>query len=138
MKFGKILAIFVIILIASAVLYGYFGAEDVVTGSPRIQVIPPSYDFGDITGIVNHTFFVKNIGDGMLEILHVSTSCACTWAEISSKNIEPSNYATLIVTYDPNFHSPPDSGNIFRVVYIKSNDPEQPEVEIEIRANVRR
>jgi hypothetical protein len=128
--FGKIVLIF-LFLIFGAVLYSYLGVSQ-----PRIQVVPSSYDFGEIRGLVNHTFLVKNMGDGMLEISHVSTSCACTWADIHSRNIEPGGSTTLTVTYDPNFHEPPDSGNIFRVVYIKSNDPEQPEVEIEIRAEV--
>jgi len=108
---------------------------------PMIQVMPTSYNFGDLSypyEAVKKEFLVRNIGDRPLQILGLSTSCGCTKATIEAERLLPGQATTLQVTYDPNLmaQSEPEDGEIFRIVYIKSNDPKQPEVEIEIRARL--
>lgn len=124
----------VIVVLGVIIFYNSLGSGG---GVPRIQVIPSSYDFGNMPHeAVNHTFMVKNMGTGPLEIKRVSTSCGCTSAKISLEKILPNQVANLWVKFDPNLMEEKVEGEVLRVVYIKSNDPEQPEVEVEIKANV--
>lgn len=106
-------------------------------GPQKIELSTNSFDLGDIDpdeGNRVETFYVKNIGGAPLEILSVSTSCGCTEAEVESTEIAPGEQTKLIVTYDPSVH-PGLEGKIKRIVYIKSNDPLQPEVELEFVGN---
>jgi len=106
--------------------------------APRIELSTTSFDLGDINpddGNRVETFFVKNTGGEPLNIISVSTSCGCTEGEVESDEILPGEQTKLIVTYDPSVH-PELVGKIERVVYIKSNDPLQKEVELELTGNI--
>lgn len=111
-------------------------------GPPRIQIIPTEYDFGVVSPEkVRHTFLVKNIGGGTLEIFHVSTSCGCTTVSINKQTIEPGETAELVVSYDPNFHASTAKKRMFHVkrsVYVRSNDPRTPEKAVYITATIKR
>jgi hypothetical protein len=141
---GLLVGLVVVALLTAGVGYGYFGtaspggrtpAVSTAKEQPRIQVVPGSYDFGDISSTaVEYTFSVRNVGDAPLEIMDLSTSCGCTTVSISAERIVPGQAADLRVTFDPNYHG--TEGRVFRLVFIKSNDPVQPEVQLEIRANV--
>lgn len=107
--------------------------------TPKIEITPGSYDFGVIPyEKVEHTFSVKNEGTAPLEIKGVSTSCGCTKAAVESETIMPGEATNLLVTFDPNIMGDNEVGEILRVIYVKSNDPSQPEVEVEIMANVKK
>ncbi len=106
-------------------------------GPPKIELSTTSFDLGDIAsdeGIRTETFFVKNTGDTLLKINSVSTSCGCTEAEVESEEIPPGEQTKLIVNYDPSVH-PGLVGKITRIVYIKSNDPLNEEIELELVGN---
>lgn len=107
-------------------------------GVPKIELSTSSFDLGDINpseGNRVETFFVKNTGNALLKISSVSTSCGCTDAEVDEEEILPGEQTKLTVTYDPSVH-PELVGNIQRVVYVKSNDPFQEEVELELTGNI--
>jgi len=107
--------------------------------TPKIEIIPDSYDFGNVPyEKIKHTFLVRNAGAAPLEIKGVSTSCGCTKATVESETIMPGETTNLLVTFDPNIMGDNETGEILRVIYIKSNDPGQPEVEVEIKANVKK
>lgn len=106
--------------------------------APRIELSTAFFDLGDINpdeGIRTETFFIKNTGGAVLDIISVSTSCGCTEAEVESDKIAPGEQTKLIVQYDPSVH-PELVGKIQRVVYVKSNDPVQGEVELELTGNI--
>jgi len=106
-------------------------------GAPRIELSTKFFDLGDINpdeGNRVETFSVKNTGDAPLNIISVSTSCGCTEAEVESEEILPGEQTKLTVTYDPSVH-PGLTGKIERVVYIKSNDPLQKEIELGLIGN---
>ena len=131
-----VLAVLVIVLVIIA-MFGVYGYFILGKGAPKIEVAPSSYDFGDILyEKVEHTFLIKNTGTKLLEIKGVSTSCGCTKAAVESEKIMPSETTNLLVTFDPNIMGDNEVGKILRIIYVKSNDPEQPEVEIKITANV--
>lgn len=105
--------------------------------SPKIELSTNSFDLGDINpddGNRIETFFIKNVGNAPLNIISVSTSCGCTEAEVESEEIPAGEQTKLTVTYDPSVH-PGLVGKIKRIVYIKSNDPLNKEVELELVGN---
>jgi len=105
--------------------------------SAKIELSTNSFDLGDINpdnGDRVETFFVKNMGNAPLKIISISTSCGCTEAKAASEEIQPGEKTELIVKYDPSVH-PGLVGKIKRVVYIKSNDPLNEEVELELIGN---
>ncbi len=131
---GWWLALGGLILVALLGSYGYLRSGQ-STSPPHLEVTPASYDFGQIPyAKVETDFQMKNTGGKMLQILSVSTSCGCTTAEASSQTLLPGQSARLHVTFDPRLMG--EKGDILRMVYVKSNDAQRPEVEIELRGNV--
>lgn len=108
-----------------------------LTGAPQAAVSPARYDFGQIgpDNPVTTIFVVSNPGNGPLQIESVTTSCGCTTAQISSQTIAPGASADLTVTFDPQAHAGA-TGQFLRYVYLRSNDPASPEVEVEIKVEV--
>lgn len=112
-----------------------------VINGPVIEVSPTAYDFGTVVfgEVAEHVFQIKNSGNQSLKILKLSTSCGCTKASVEEdeKTIAPGDSADMLVTFDPSVHKDDhDLGYITRIVYIKTNDSEKPEIEVEITANV--
>lgn len=126
----------VIVIIALFAVYGYLNTEK---KEPKIKVIPSSWDFGEMPyEKVEKVFTLKNTGNALLEIKGISTSCGCTNGIVEEETIMPGKSTNLLVTFDPNLMDEEVLGEALRVVYIKSNDPNQPEVEVKIRAEVRK
>jgi len=107
------------------------------SGQPAIEVPQTSYNFGQVQQgeVVTIELPVRNVGQKELRIESVSTSCGCTSAEVEPMTIPPQGEGTLTIRYNSGLH--PDKGPIFRIVYITSNDPERPEVQVEIRGEVK-
>jgi len=80
---------------------------------------------------------VRNLGEGPLTVLGVSTSCGCTRASISPSTIPPGGTATLHVEYDSAAHEA-DIGPIERFVFVASDDPDEDDVQIRLRVEVRK
>jgi hypothetical protein len=130
----KSLIIIGAVLITLSAVYGVFS---VIMGEPRIEITPSNMDLGDVSKEgFNYTFTVRNTGKKTLEIGKVSTSCGCTLADIDSDQISPGESTGLHVTFNPKLMEEEVKGKITRIIFIKSNDPESPEVEIKITANV--
>ena len=117
--------------------YSSITTEEILEGS-KISFNKESYDFGSIPklgGTVTTDFTVKNTGTENLTIGTLTTSCSCTTATISSEDIEPGGEATLTIVFDPNFHEEPQ-GQFTRTVFIPTNDPNQPEAEVNIKVEI--
>jgi len=145
--YGTLIAL--ILIIGSVFALGLLGSQE----APVISVSPLSHNFGDISQReVSTTVEIQNDGDTNLVITGISTSCGCTSAVLRvggrtsptfgmhdnpsgwSETLLPGQRALLDITYDATLH--PDNGPVLRIVYIGSNDPVRPEVEVEFRANV--
>lgn len=126
-------------------IYGYSratpGVKNQTTPRPKIEITPKSFDFGNVSfgQVVNYTFKVKNLGNEILEIKKVATSCACATAKTDKEKIEPGQTTELLVTYDTAAmgRGPHGKGKQERIIYVKSNDPVNPQVEVMIYANVK-
>ncbi len=131
-------------LLGGALLAGIGGWALRPQGPPRIALSTTLVDFGQIakTARVEGRVTVRNAGGQTLEILSVTTSCGCTKARLDSQIIEPGQETTLTVIFDAASHSAeqtPASSEpevVSHVIYLRTNDPVQPEAELEIRANL--
>lgn len=79
-----------------------------------------------------HIFIITNEGDEELIIERVRVSCGCVKTSISTKNIKSGKSAELKATFDTTGYD----GKINKDVYIKSNDPLEPEKRISLHIKV--
>ena len=132
------------VIIFGLAIFGYFkaipGVKNQTENLPKIEITPKVFDFGEINygQIVKYNFKVKNIGTEILEIKRVATSCACASAKIAKEKIEPGEEVELLVTYDSGaMGSSHGKGRQERIIYVKSNDPINPQAEVMIYATVK-
>lgn len=106
-------------------------------GAPAVAVFPDAIDFGAIAADapVTATVQVYNQGTAALRIDGVRTSCGCTTATLSAKTVAVGGAVDLQVTFDPQAH-PGLYGPLLRIVYLTSNDPAQPELEIPVSVEI--
>jgi hypothetical protein len=124
-------------IVVFAMLLGSLWLLAGCTAVPAIVAEPLQLDFGDIPAdrLAIATLQVRNAGKAPLQIGDLRTSCGCTQASISQNSVEGGDQAELTVVFDPQAH-PGLYGPLLRLVYIQSNDPTTPELEIPILVNV--
>jgi hypothetical protein len=107
-------------------------------GTPDIELAESQTDLGVITNgeIPTIEIAVRNLGEGDLVIEGVSTSCGCTSASVTPEVIPPGGTGTLAIRYDSGAHGPDEVGPVMRQIFIASNDPDKPEVEFRLLAEV--
>jgi hypothetical protein len=111
-----------------------------VIGAPRVAVAQEVVDFGDVpvNKPVQAVFKVRNIGDQTLHVLDkeplltVVEGCCPPRTVLSSTVIQPGGEATLSVQFT--MHPGMDGPHDFRV-YLRTNDPLEPEKELQILSN---
>lgn len=108
------------------------------SGTPQIAVEMQELDLGDVPNgtIASRDLAVRNSGDSMLVVETISTSCGCTTATLEPMQLAPGENGTLHIEYDAGAHGPELTGPLVRQIFINSNDPEQPEVTVELAVNV--
>ena len=107
-------------------------------GQPQISVETESFSFGDVVNgdIVTRDLVVQNKGSAPLVVESVSTSCGCTKATLEPMTIPPGESGVLHLEFDSGAHGPDANGTLTRMIFIASNDPQQPELRIEFTAEV--
>lgn len=103
--------------------------------APRIKFDTATWDFGTMyqQEKVSHDFVYRNLGKGPLQIEKVKTSCGCTAAEPSHREILPGQQGALSVT----FSSGHFRDRVTKLVYVDTNDPEEPRVTLTITGVVK-
>lgn len=103
---------------------------------PRIQFESEVVDFGKIKQmeIKTKTVSFRNVGNEILEVKEIRSSCGCTAGALDVKNrmVRPRSTGKIEVT----FNSRGYRGNVSKNLYIHTNDPEKPRVCLNIRAMV--
>ncbi len=131
MRFSK--PIFLLILICAAL----FALTACAKKEPRIAVEPAAQELGELPQQkIELVYTVRNDGESELQIEKISTSCDCTKASIAQDKIAPGQSSVLTVTLDPtedNLY-----GDITRLIYLRSNDPENPEVSVEFHVIIQK
>lgn len=80
----------------------------------------------------SHVFTMKNEGNKELIIERIRSSCGCVKTSISSKNIKPGKSAELKATFNTTGYE----GKMEKDIYIKSNDPYEPERRITLSIEI--
>ena len=142
--------------LVGAVLLASTGEKPSGSTGGKLVADPTAYDWGTI-GLqpASATFNIRNDGTAALKITKVSTSCGCTSAVLNvggktsprfgmeghgylppaNVTLQPGEGGQVIVTFDPLFHAN-TQGAIERLVYLRTDSPDQPEVELTVRGTV--
>jgi hypothetical protein len=121
---------------ALAVVAPAVGPRPVVTkGQPKVAVDSHFHDFRQVEHNVkvSHAFKLTNVGDRLLELEPGTTTCSrCTIATLEKNRLKPGESTRVTIEYTPTQSQP-----IFRQhASIKTNDPEQKLVELNIEGTV--
>ena len=105
-----------------------------VPRGPRIAVEPQAFDFGSVRPgkTLQKEVAVRNYGDADLVIAKVDTTCDCTVVGSYASRIPPGSGTALRVELT----TPDTPGRAAQAVRIESNDPEQPQVHVDVTATV--
>jgi hypothetical protein len=101
---------------------------------PKIEFTENSWNFGNVKQgkILTHIFIFQNTGDSTLLINRVLTSCGCAAALVSEKRVEPGKKGKIKVTLNTRGYE----GMLSKYVFVESNDPNQPQKELKISADI--
>ena len=101
---------------------------------PRLVFKEKEWNFGKVKQgeVVMHEFIFRNEGSLPLKVNRVTTSCGCTAALVSEKEIPPGKEGRLKVTFDSHGYA----GKVLKYIYFDSNDPGSPQVELSIVVEV--
>ncbi|HKI04252.1 MAG TPA: DUF1573 domain-containing protein [Thermoanaerobaculia bacterium] len=119
-----ILALFAAFLIAATVL---------AAGKPKAVAVEPIKDLGTVGKgeKVVQEFLIRNDGDAVLEITNVQPACGCTVAEFD-KTIAPGQTGKVNTSLD----TASFNGAIAKGLTVYTSDPDNPQIELTIRAKV--
>ncbi len=125
-----------ILLIAAGLLIGVLLSA--CSGQPNIAVSETEVHLGDVVNgeIIERDLLVENTGEAALTIDAVTTSCGCTQASVEPTTIPPGGSGTLHIAFDSGAHGPALTGELIRQVFVASNDPQQPELVVELAATI--
>ncbi len=129
-----------------------YSAND--TQKPKVVIDQTSYDLKSIkvSDTATAKFSIKNTGNKQLQLFDISSSCGCTVGQVIYKGqesaeygmhsvgsfatpIEPGTEAIIKVIYRP--FVMPVYGAVQREVYISTNDPQNPKLVFQVKANVK-
>jgi hypothetical protein len=103
---------------------------------PEIKLEKNQYNFGDVKEgeVVTAEIPYKNVGESVLKINNVKSSCGCTAVVLEGKELKPNEAGTLKIELDTSNYS----GRITRTVTLFSNDPKNNRETILLFANVKK
>ena len=101
---------------------------------PQISVSEEEWDFGIVKPgtQLHHTFIITNKGTEDLIIERVWASCGCVLTSIFTNHILPGKSVELHTI----FNTAGYVGMLEKIIYIKSNDPEEPEKKIKVKVDI--
>lgn len=150
----------IIIVLGGIIVAASFSSESTIPNynktdaeRPKMELSERNFDFGKIklSDIVTKEITIKNIGAKPLNLSNFTTSCGCTTIQVIyedqkspefslhqkitwQKDITVNTSATAIIKYEPK--AMPVEGEVERTAYFKSNDPDNLDVEISVKAFV--
>ena len=109
--------------------------QGTISSSPRIEFEAPEYNVGEVWEgeKASHVFPFKNTGDAELVIEKVRTSCGCTAALVSKKNIKPGESGEIEATFNTKRYRGKQGKNI----YVATNDPDNRNVKLRLEVTVK-
>ncbi|MDM8007777.1 MAG: DUF1573 domain-containing protein, partial [Phycisphaerae bacterium] len=103
-------------------------------GTPKIEIAEPKHDFGKIWvgDKLEHTFSIRNAGDGELRILAVKPKCGCTTPAGYPNAIAPGAAADFLFRLNADRYK----GDYSTTIDIETNDPANKTVKLTLSAHV--
>ncbi len=129
------------VLIGVIIVIGVIGAFLIFSNTqnrtlqpPRLLLSEEEWDYGVVkpNEKPTHNFTIKNLGDEELIIERLHSSCGCVKTSISTKYIQPGKSAELKAIFDTAGYE----GKVKKIIYIKSNDPQEPNKTITLYVEV--
>ncbi len=108
-----------------------------VSAGPRVKIEPAEIDLGTVEEGKQFDRFIEltNVGDGMLILEDVKTTCGCTAANVESVvELAAGESQSIKIT----FNSKRMEGAISKRITVHTNDEESPQTSIMLKANVHR
>ncbi len=111
------------------------GEAAATPSGPRISFQETVHDYGESWqgDQVSHVFTFTNTGDTELQISRVRSSCGCTASNLSSNRIAPGESGEIRATFNTRGYR----GRKSQPIYVTSNDPEQPTVQLRLETTIR-
>lgn len=108
---------------------------EATTPAPSISFKETVYNAGDSWEgeIVSHAFSFTNTGDAELKISRVRSSCGCTASNLSSDTIAPGESGEIRASFNTRHYQ----GQKSQPVYVTSNDPTNPNVQLQLVTTVK-
>jgi Protein of unknown function (DUF1573) len=108
-------------------------AQAAGAGKPKAVAAEPTVDVGSIAkgDSVNHDFVIQNEGGAPLEITRVNPACGCTVVSFD-KLIAPGKTGIIHSSVDTTAFN----GPIAKGITVYTNDPENPQIQLTIKAKV--
>ena len=121
-------------LSAAAAAWAILLLAGVAWGAPAVSVPHSEHHFGTVYQgeNVRHVFTFTNKGDVPLNVEKVSSSCGCTAALVSAQTLAPGQSGEVQASFD----SSRFRGEVSKTVYLYTNDPVQPVVQLHLKGNV--
>ncbi len=112
-----------------------FTISQILVSAPKITCSKPVYEFGtkNESETLNHTYTIKNVGDEVLNLGKVRTCCGAT-VKVAKKLLEPGE--ELPVSFEMKLKG--RKGTQSKNIFIASNDPDTPYLNLKIKGNVLR
>lgn len=114
------------------VVFAAIGFAQIVP--PKVSTQQMEYDFGQVPrgDHVKYNFVVTNVGGDLLEINDVRASCGCTAAKPEKDKLAPGESTNIKV----DFNSAGRSGKQTKIITVKTNDPDKPEIRFTLTGSV--
>jgi len=108
----------------------------ILFSQPKLEIVGgDSYDWGTVKPTqdpLTAKIRLKNVGNEVLKITEVKPGCGCTTAPLDKNELKPGEEALLDVT----LRIAGFSGNVVKSVRIASNDPQNPNKYLYLKANI--
>ena len=101
---------------------------------PHLKFDKMVHDFCDVSpdSVNTCTFGFTNTGPGALEITQIKGTCKCTVPALLKTDYAPGESSEVSVQ----FHAPTYQGPTSQNIFVFSNDPENPKIELTVQAHV--
>jgi len=115
--------IFLVIVISLAVTLAF--AQNQSLSGARISFSETMWDFGYVpkTGMVTHTYMIRNIGTDTLIIVKVRPDCGCTSTPLTQKRIPPNESTEMKIFFEPRKVVTSETVKKLQVISNDSNNP---------------
>jgi Protein of unknown function (DUF1573) len=122
-------------LLLSAILLLLLLPGPVLAEGPQIAVDENEINFDPVTqgSKVEKVFTFKSVGDAILNIDRVKSSCGCTAALLSNRDLAPGESGEVRATFD----STRFQGLVVKTIYLYTNDPSHKVVQLHLRGEVK-